>query len=217
MQRIKNLWTMFTLTHQHNPKVTWWMVLAAIGTIAVFVVTGVVTNNIWPWAIGGVLMGGLVAMIILGRGATKIQMDTIRDQKGAAAAILQTLRGGWQVSPGVAFNRRQDMVHLCVGRPGVVLVGEGDSATRVRQLLTQEQRHYQRAAGSVPVQTVVVGDGKGTVKLDDLSLHLTKMDRAIKTGEIGPLFRKLTALGSSKPPMPKGPMGGSGRIPRKMR
>ena len=217
MQRIKNLWTMFTLTHQHNPKVTWWMALAAIGTIAVFVVTGVVTNNIWPWAIGGVLMGGLVAMIILGRGATKIQMDTIRDQKGAAAAILQTLRGGWQVSPGVAFNRRQDMVHLCVGRPGVVLVGEGDSATRVRQLLTQEQRHYQRAAGSVPVQTVVVGDGKGTVKLDDLSLHLTKMDRAIKTGEIGPLFRKLTALGSSKPPMPKGPMGGSGRIPRKMR
>lgn len=217
MQRIKNLWMMFTLTHQHNPKVTWWMALAAIGTFAVFVVTGMMTNNVWPWAIGGVLMAGLVAMIILGRGATKIQMDTIRDQKGAAAAVLQTMRGGWQVSPGVAFNRRQDMVHLCVGRPGVVLVGEGDSPSRVRQLLNQEQRHYQRAAGTVPVQTVVVGDGKGTVKIDDLSLHLTKMDRSIKTGEIGPLFRKLTALGSSKPPMPKGPMGGSGRIPRKMR
>lgn len=217
MQRIKNLWTMFTLTHQHNPKVTWWMALAAIGTFGVFLTTGIVTNQVWPWAIGGVLMAGLVAMIILGRGATKIQMDTIRDQKGAAAAILQTMRGGWQVAPGVAFNRRQDMVHLCVGRPGVVLVGEGDSPTRVRQLLNQEQRHYQRAAGSVPVNTVVVGEGKNCVKIDDLSLNLTKMDRAIKTGEVGPLFRKLTALGSSKPPMPKGPMGGSGRIPRKMR
>lgn len=217
MQRIKNLWMMFTLTHQQNPKVTWWMALAALGTFAVFLITGLVTTHVWPWAIGGVLMAGLVAMIILGRGATKIQMDTIRDQKGAAAAVLQSMRSGWQVAPGVAFNRRQDMVHLCVGRPGVVLVGEGDSPSRVRQLLTQEQRHYQRAAGSVPVKTVVVGEGKGCVKIDDLSVNLTKMDRSIKTGEVGPLFRKLTALGSSKPPMPKGPMGGSGRIPRKMR
>ncbi|WP_336249100.1 DUF4191 domain-containing protein [Stomatohabitans albus] len=217
MERIKNLWTMFTLTHQNNPKVVWWMALAALGTLAVFIITGILTTHIWPWAITGVLMAGLVAMIILGRSATKVQMDAIRDQKGAAAAILQTMRGGWQVAPGVAFNRRQDMVHLCVGRPGVVLVGEGDSASRVRQLLNQEQRHYQRSAGSVPVQTVVVGTGPNTVKLDDLSLHLTKMDRTIKTGEIGPLFRKLTALGSSKPPMPKGPLGGSGRVPRKMR
>lgn len=217
MERIKNLWTMFTLTRQHNPKVVWWMAGAALGTVAVFVLTGVSTGNVWPWAIGGVLMAGLVALIIMGRGATKIQMDALRDQKGAAAAILQTMRGGWQVAPGVAFNRRQDMVHLCVGRPGVVLIGEGDSISRVRQLLTQEQRHYQRSAGSIPVQTVVVGEGKGCVKLDDLSLHLTKMDRTIKSGEIGPLFRKLTALGSSKPPMPKGPIGGSGRVPRKMR
>lgn len=216
MQRIKNLWTMFTLTHKHNPKITWYMVLAAAATIGVFTLTGVVTENVWPWVIGGVLMAGLVAVIILGRGATKIQMDALRGHAGAAAALLQNMKG-WQVTPGVAFNRRQDMVHLAVGRPGVVLIGEGGSASRVRQLLTQEQRHYQRAAGSVPVTTVVIGSGAGCVELDDLNLHLTKMERKIKTGEIGPLARKLSALGSSKPPMPKGPLGGSGRVPRKMR
>jgi hypothetical protein len=50
-----------------------------------------------------------------------------------------------------------------------------------------------------------VGTGEGQVQLSGLRLHVMKLPRAIKTKEIGPLERRLQAVGAELP-LPKGPM-----------
>ncbi len=72
------------------------------------------------------LLGLLVALILFGRYAQSSQYKAIEGQPGAAAAILQNLRGNWTVTPAIAANRNMDVVHRAVGKPGVVLVGEGN-------------------------------------------------------------------------------------------
>ena len=81
---------------------------------------------------------------------------------GAAAAVLQSMRGNWTVTPAIAANRNMDVVHRAVGRPGVVLVGEG-SANRLPSLLAAEKKRVGRVAFDVPVFDFQVGDGKGQV------------------------------------------------------
>ena len=73
------------------------------------------------------------------------------------------LRRGWDVKPGVAFTKNQDVVHRVVGRPGIMLVGEGDP-NRVRNLLTVERKKHARVVGEAPITEVVAGDdaGRGT-------------------------------------------------------
>src|SRR6266700_707543 len=67
---------------------------------------------------------------------------------GAAAAVLQNLRGNWSVTPAVSGNRSMDLVHRAVGRPGVLLISEGPSS-RVSALLGAEKKRLARAAHEV--------------------------------------------------------------------
>ena len=59
------------------------------------------------------------------------------------------LRRGWDVKPAIAFTKNQDVVHRVVGRPGIVLVGEGNPS-RVRNLLTVERKKHARIGGESP-------------------------------------------------------------------
>ena len=86
----------------------------------------------------GVMLGGLMMFIIFGRRAQKSIYRRAEGQTGAAAWALDNMRGKWRVSPGVAATGHFDAVHRVLGRPGVILVGEG-SATRVKPLLAQEK------------------------------------------------------------------------------
>ena len=99
-------------------------------------------------------------MVLFGRRASRAAYSEIEGRPGAAGSVLNGLRGAWRVQLGVAFTRNQDLVHVAVGRPGVVLVGEG-SPHRVTQLLLQEKRRYARAAPDIPVYEVSVGDASG--------------------------------------------------------
>ena len=85
------------------------------------------------------LTGVLVALIVFNIRARRAMYGAIEGQLGAAAAVLQQMRGAWLVTPAVAMNGKQDLVHRVVGRPGVVLVGEG-AAQRVKGLLAQERK-----------------------------------------------------------------------------
>ena len=97
------------------------------------------------------IMGGLLgALITFGRFTQSAQYATIEGQPGAAAAILQSMRGGWTVTPAVAANRNMDVVHRAVGKPGVVLVGEG-SPNRLPNLLAAEKKRISRVAYDVPI------------------------------------------------------------------
>jgi hypothetical protein len=130
--------------------------------------------------------------------------------------VLNALRGAWRVSEQpVAFNRTFDLVHRAIGRPGVVLVGEG-ARQRVAQLLMQEKKRVSRVAPDVPIYEVIVGDGEGEVSLRKLRNHMTKLPRNIKPAQVREVENRLRALGAG-PPLPKGPMPQPGKIPKGMR
>lgn len=215
MDQIKQIIATFNATRQHDPRVVPQMALAIAAVFAVSLALGFTLGPLPVWIVLGVLLAIPVALIILGRKAQAASLAAIEGQPGAAAAVLQAMRGAWEVTPGVAFNRREDMIHLAVGPPGVVLVAEGSSPARVKQLITKERRRFERAAGEVAVTEVIVGDGEDQVELRKLAMHMARLPRTIKAKEVGPLNRKLSALKASAPPMPKGPQ--MRRAPKKYR
>jgi len=159
----------------------------------------------------GTLFALLGALIVFNRRVQKAQYAAIEGQPGAAAAVLQSMRGQWFVTPATAVNQKQDMVHRVVGRPGVVLVGEG-KGQRVKGLLAKEKKRLARAVGEVPITTIMVGDEQGQVPLKKMQVTISKLPRELKKPEVPKLERKLKPLDKG-PPVPKGidPMAAANR------
>ena len=214
--RYAQLWQVFQQTRALDPRMLPLMLAAFLGALALFVVLGIVFRQLPIFAPLGVLFGVLGALAIFSQRAQSAAITNIAGQAGAAAAVLNSLRGPWRVTPGIAFNRRQDMVHVAVGKPGVVLVAEGARAGATA-LLRQERWRIARAVGDVPMHEVLVGDGEGQVPLRGLQNHFLRLPGAIKKPEIEALDTRLKALGSSGPPMPKGPIPRSPRARPKQR
>ena len=153
------------------------------------------------------------------RRAMKAAYSQIEGQPGAAAAVIQSMRGGnWLVTPAVAVNRNQDMVSRVVGKPGVVLIGEGPSS-RVVPLLANERKKTARWLPDVPIYEIQVGNDDGQVPLGKLQGALNKLPRNLRGGEITEMRRRLDALGNAanSMPIPKGPMPTSARQVRRPR
>lgn len=202
-ERIRQLWQVWSQLRQVDPRATLWIALAALLGALVGVAVGWLIG--WWWALGFVpLLAAMSGMIVFSRRAQKAQYAAIEGQVGAAAAILNTMRGQWFVSPATAFTKQQDLVHRVVGRCGVVLVGEG-SRQRVKGLLAKERKRLKRVTGDVPVHTVLVGDDKDhdEVPLTKLQAHLTRLPRKLKKTEVPKLERKLKPLDKA-PPIPPG-------------
>ena len=125
------------------------------------------------------------------------------------------MRGGWFTTPAVAVTKNEDLVHLVVGRPGVVLVGEG-SPNRVKHLLSNTRRKYERWAPEAPFTEVIVGEGDGEIPLPKLQRALTKMPKVMRPAEVTELRNRLEAAtkANSPVPVPKGPMPRNARMPR---
>jgi len=123
------------------------------------------------------------------------------------------MRGDWRVTPVAAATAAQDMVHRVLGRPGVILVGEG-SPRRLRPLLGQEKKRVGRIIGDTPVYDVIVGDEEGQVPLKRLQNHFLKLPRNITGKQVNALDIRLQALGGMNVPMPKGPLPKGARMPR---
>jgi hypothetical protein len=202
----------FTVTRKHDrlliPLLIATLVVVTGGLIAV----GFLLGHWLTFTILGVFAGVLAAMVMFGRRASRAAYSEIEGRPGAAGSVLNGLRGAWRVQLGVAFTRNQDLVHLAVGRPGIVLVGEG-SPHRTQQLLIQEKRRYARAAPDIPVYDVNVGDAPNQIPLRRLQGHMQKLPRNIKPARVRELDNRLRALVGG-PPIPKGPMPQTGKIPK---
>lgn len=210
--RARNLGRVFAETRRVDPRMLPLALGLALAVLLVFVVAGLLLDRLALLAPFGVLFGLLVGLQVFSRRATSAAMGNLEGRPGAAAAVMNSLRRPWRVTPAVAFNRRQDFVHIAVGKPGIVLVAEGARAGAT-SLLKQERRRIARVAGETPIHEIVVGDGEGQVPLSKLSNEFMKLPRAIKKDEIDALDGRIKALGSSNPPMPKGPIP-RGRRPR---
>src|SRR5487761_1133470 len=209
--RIQQMRMAAGMVREANPRAMPIVALAGVGTLVVLVVLGVVLGMVYLYPLG-VLLGLLVAMIIFGRFAQSAQYSAIEGQPGAAAAVLQTMRGNWTVTPAIAANRNMDVVHRAVGRAGVVLVGEG-SPNRLPGLLAAEKKRIARVAFDVPVYDFQVGEGDGQVPLSQLQRKVMRLPRKLKGTEVADVNFRLKALPASLQ-APKGPMPRGGRQPR---
>ena len=197
----------YSLTRKNDPKLPWIMLIWFVGVAAVIELVGILFSApflLLPFAI---VSGGLAAMVIFGRRAQGSAYRQVEGQPGAAAWVLEGMRGDWRVTSGVAGTQQLDAVHRVLGRPGVILVAEG-SPSRVRSLLAQEKKKVARVVGDTPIYDVVVGDDEGQIPLRKLSQHVMKLPRNLTPAELNALGKRMSALGGARMPVPGGPLPG---------
>jgi Domain of unknown function (DUF4191) len=210
--RLKQIRMVAGLINKSNPKAMPIVFGSGLGVLVVLVVVGLLTGLAAFLIPLGVLLGLLVALILFGRYSQAAQFSAIEGQPGAAAAILQNMRGNWTVTPGIAGNRNMDLVHRAVGRPGVILIGEG-SPKGLASLLAAEKKRVARVAYEVPVFEFQIGNGEGQVPISKLQRKIMRLPRQLKPAAVSDINHRLKAL---QPTMqaPKGPIPRNVRQPR---
>jgi hypothetical protein len=212
-ERFSQIQQAFTLTRKGDPKMVPLVLAGLLVPFVLLLVVGLLVGHPVLLGLLGLVVGLLVAVAVFGRRVQGTAFSQVEGQLGAAAAVLQNMRGDWRVTPAVGYTREQDLVHRVLGRPGVVLVAEG-SPSRTRSLVVAEKKRLARVAGDTPVYDVSVGDGEGQVPLRGLEKHFVKLPRNIKPKQVNVLDGRLKALGTAPPPIPKGPVPRNGRVPR---
>ena len=157
----------------------------------------------------GVMITLLAALIVLNLRSNAAMMNVAEGQPGAAAQIVENMRGDWRVRAAASSTTQFDMVHVVVGRPGVILLGEGQSQ-RVRTLLGQEKRRLSKVIGKAPMYDYVVGQGEGELSVRKLRTTFMRLPRNLTGKDVNALDKRLSAL-MARPQMPKG------AIPKNMR
>ena len=154
----------------------------------------------------------LAAFFFFTRLASNAAYASIENQAGAGASVLMSIRKGWTVTPAVAVNKNQDMVHRAVGKPGIVLVGEGGFA--LRALLNDEKKKLERFAPGVPVHEIVIGNSEGQISVRKLQRAMRKFPKKLSTVQLRELRARMKAVGGLNIPIPKGPMPKNLRMPK---
>ncbi len=212
-KRLARIRETFTMARQVDPQIGWISLAVFLVSFAVIIGVAALLGQTAAGVVVGIPLAVLVTTFIFGRRVEGASYRFVEGKPGAAAGVLETIRRGWTVTPAVAVTREQDFVHRAVGRPGVVLVGEGNHG-RVTRLLAQERKRHARVALDVPVHEVVVGDGTGEVPLRKLTKHLRKLEKKITPSQVTEVISRLRALRTQPVPVPKGPMPRSTRMPR---
>lgn len=211
--RLAQLRQAYTITKQNDRNIGLILLLTFLIGAGVTAILGVLVLGTGLFGtiitvVFSILIGILALLAVFGRRAEKAAYAQVEGQAGAAAGALQMMKRGWNVKPAAGFTKNQDVMHRVIGRPGIVLVGEGNGS-RVRSLLAAERKKHVRIVGDdVPVIEVVVGRGDGEVPLPKLVKHLRKMPKSVKPAEQTAIINKLKALDAMRPtaPMPRGPV-----------
>ena len=204
----RNVVQAFRLTRESDSRLVPYMAgLGVLTAAVVYVVVMLVSGGYYLPIPIAVLGGLLVAMIVFSRRAQRAMFSQAEGQPGAAGWMLQQqLKGDWRLTQAVAGTTQLDAVHRLVGRPGVVLVGEG-AQHRVRGLIAQEKKKTARITGDTPIYDVIVGTGEGEVRLGKLSRYLLKLPANLSKEQVNALDKRLAALGGGgRMPLPQGPV-----------
>ncbi len=205
---VRRIYAAYKMTKQRDKRVG---LVTMAWFLGVGLLVGLLLTFLLTWyvgVLGGLMAGALAWLIVFGRRAERAAYAEVEGRPGAAGAALGILRKGWQVQQAVAVTKNQDLVHRVVGRPGVILVGEGNVG-RVRNLLAVEKKKHARVVGEVPIYDIVVGEGAvDTVAVPALAKHIQKLPRNITPADVTDVLQRLRALDAMRPqiPIPKGPM-----------
>jgi hypothetical protein len=206
----------FTMTRGRDKRLVPYMALAFVGTLGLFELAGFFLGNMIMFSIFGVTSAVLVAFIVFGQRAQTSALGEIEGQPGAAAAIISNMRGDWRLTPNVAATRSMDVVHRVVGKPGIVLIGEG-STDRLQPLIADQRKRVQRVAAGTPIEVFIVGREPGQIPLRKLQKKMTRLPRSFKGATVDEIEGRMRAIGGLSIPIPKGPMPKGARMPKGVR
>jgi hypothetical protein len=213
--RLKQIGLTYKMAKRADRKIGWVISGVGLGTFGVVLAIGFLLGH--PIYLGflGALIGLLATAIVFGRRAERAAYSQMEGQPGAAAAVLDNIKRGFVITPAVAINRSQDVVHRAVGKCGIVLVAEGNPH-RVKGLLAAEKRRMARVVSDVPVHDVIVGKGEGQVPLGKLRNKIVKLPRVLPGSRVTEINDRLRAMGDlmKNMPLPKGPMPKGMKMPK---
>ncbi|MBB4961021.1 DUF4191 domain-containing protein [Micromonospora polyrhachis] len=206
-QRLKQIGMVFSFTAKRDK----WFVPLAAAAVLIPLALAVVAVMFWGWfwLPIGILVALLALLIVLNLRSNTAMMSAAEGQPGAAASIMESMRGDWRVTPAISSTTQMDMVHLVIGRPGVILLAEGNPH-RVRGLLGQEKRRLAKVIGTAPIFDYMIGQGENELPVRKLRMTLMRLPRNLSGKDVNALDKRLKAL-SARPQMPKG------AIPKNMR
>jgi hypothetical protein len=207
-QRLKQIGTVFSFTAKQDK---WFVPLVAVAVLipAALTTALILLGYGWIWLPLGVMITLLAVLIVLNLRSNAAMMSAAEGQPGAAASILENMRGDWRVRAAASSTTQYDMVHVIIGRPGVILLGEGQPQ-RARNLIIQEKRRLSKVIGNAPMYDYIVGQGDGELPIRKLRTTVMKLPRNLTGKDVNALDKRLGAL-MAKPQMPKG------AIPKNMR
>lgn len=210
-ERRGQIWQAFQMQRKEDGKLLPILIGVLVGVAAVITVLGSFVTWWWLALIFGLIIGVMLAMIVFARRVQSNVYKKADGTPGAAAWSLQqnTLRGRWRITPTVAATTHMDAVHRVIGRPGIILVGEG-APHRVKPLLAQEKKRLSRLTGDTPIYDYLIGNEEGQLPLRKLNTTLMKLPRNISPTAVTDLDNRLAALSSratgGQPGLPKGPL-----------
>ena len=208
-ERRQQIWQAFQMQRKEDKALIPLMVGTIVVATLIFALLGeFVFGSLWLMIPLGLILGVLLSFVLFGRRVQRSVYKKAEGQPGAAGWALSNIRGQWRVQQAVTGTSHLDAVHRVIGKPGVILVGEG-SPSRIKPILAQEKKKAARVVGDTPIYEILVGDGEGMVPLSKLEKHIRKLPSNIDRKRMDALEGRLAALkakGASGPAMPKGPM-----------
>lgn len=206
------MWQVFKMQAKEDKVLVPAIVGIVLGSALLCFLIGLLWGGQWWMLFLGLMLGILLAMIFFTRRVQASVYKKADGTPGAAAWALDQLRSGWRVTPSVAMNTHLDAVHRVVGRPGVVLVGEGEPH-RLRPLMNQEKKKLSRVIGDTPIYELIVGEDTESkpeqVPLSKLNRRLTRYPMNITKDKIDAVDSRLKSLNNKmgmQNQMPKGPV-----------
>lgn len=195
----------YSLTRKADPSVTWWI----LGVVALVLVVGLgigfATGHPIYAAFVALPLAALGAMIVLSRKADRAMYKQLEGQPGAAGAAMRLLRRGWitQEEPIAVDARTYDSVFRALGRPGIILVGDGPPH-RISKMLAAEEKKHRRFVSNAPIVLIQAGDGPGQVPMSKLARHIMRQKGALTKDEVSKVSARLRSMPTLKAPIPKG-------------
>lgn len=204
-QRLKQILAVFKLTRQRDPQIVWWLLLSFFAPVVVGVLLGLLLSKLVLFIVLGVLVGLFLSLNTFSRRVQRTAYAEIEGKPGAAAGVVDRMRGDWRLTTPVQVDRNQNLVSRVVSRAGVIVIAEG-RGRGPKDLLGAEVRRVKRVIGDAPLHDIIVGNGPGEVPLPKLQNTLMRLPRALKKDQVNALDRRLKALGGVAMPVPKGPI-----------
>ena len=206
--RLKQIGQVFSFTAKQDKWFVPLLVAAVLIPLALTVLL-IILGAGWIYLPIGIMVTLLAAVIVLNLRSNAAMMNAAEGQPGAAASLMENMRGDWRVRPAAASTTQFDMVHVVIGRPGVILLAEGHPQ-RVRGLLGQEKRRLAKVIGNAPLYDYVIGTDEGQLPVRKLRMTMMRLPRNLTGKDVNALDKRLGAL-MARPQMPKG------AIPKSMR